>query len=186
MCIFLHHNRPNILVLNERTLKVNLNIFQRIPFIFRRMKFGKPSSHITLMWDYTAHCFISLLDTFEKSAKYMECSDTAFLLLLYIDLRSVYDAITDDNKRAQEQSLYIYEILESFHFAFLCRTVPWILSNRNLWCHRSFTHLYWYNICLNLLTILFRICQIWEQTNVFHLQFQKTGKTHISKLLNRY
>ena len=81
-----------------------------IPFIFRRMKFGKPSSHITLMWDYIGHCFISLLDTFEKSAKYMECPDTAFLLLLHIDLRSVYDAITGDNKRAQGQSLFIYEI----------------------------------------------------------------------------
>ena len=80
------------------------------PIYLRRMKFGKPSSHITLMWDYIGHCFISLLDTFEKSVKYMECPDTAFLLLLHIDLRSVYDAITGDNKRAQGQSLFIYEI----------------------------------------------------------------------------
>ena len=92
------------------TLKVNLNIFQRISFIFRRMKFGKPSSHITLLWDYTGHCFISLLDTFEKSAKYMECSAIAFLLLLHIDWRSVYDVVTDDNKGAQGQSLFSYEI----------------------------------------------------------------------------
>ena len=62
------------------------------------------------MWDYSGHCFISLLDTFEKSVKYMECPDIAFLLLHHMDWRSVYDAVTNDHKGAQGQGLFIYEI----------------------------------------------------------------------------
>ena len=42
----------------------------KMSFVFRRVGFPKPSTHITLMPDYIGQCFMTPFDTFENSLKF--------------------------------------------------------------------------------------------------------------------